>query len=147
MIKKLLYAFTLFLGQHVMAQITTLPTAWDCNSATPPNGWAISTGVTQYASSGVNGTAALKFAATAQNLTVHFSDDPGKMRYFIKANVGSGSSYTGTFDIQESVDGTTWSLLKSHIAANTSTTAYGADSVTFTQTSRYARFFLQTILI
>jgi len=141
MIKKLLYAFTLFLGQNVMAQITTLPTSWDCNSATPPNGWAISTGVTQYASSGVNGTAALKFAGTGQNLTVHFSDNPGKMRYFIKANVGSGASYTGTFDVQESLDGTTWTLLKSHIAANTSTTAYGADSVTFTQTSRYARFF------
>ena len=92
-----------------------LPTAWSSDGATP-TGWTIS-GVDYYTSSAAySAPSSFKLNNTADYVMVNIADDPGAVTYYIKGST-TGNPFQGTFTIQESVNGTTWTTLRQFIDA------------------------------
>jgi endonuclease I len=138
----MLLALTLLLGIQGFAQ-TTLPTSWDCDPTTLPSvGWT--TNLTDYYNSGSVGyfhsaPASAKFNFTGCHATIFFSDMPATVSYYIRGASFSG----GTFSIQESVNGSTWTDLR--VFTTNMPTNDLATATPFTDNvnpaSRYIRFF------
>ena len=124
---------------------TTLPTDWDfaTTPTTLPTGWTTNT--TASYSSGLpdqtGGTSrAGKLQETAHFFTVHFFDEPGNVSYNLRAYSSNGANFSGTFTIQESVNGTLWNTLQVH-----TNNAFGDNWTNFQASpdpdSRYIRFY------
>lgn len=132
--KQLLTAFgAALLAISSFAQ-TSLPASWGFTTATLPAFWTSSgTGFAYYAASG-NPAPAAKFAATGDKLTIFFSSSPGNLTYDLTGNSFSG----GTFRVEESADGTTYTTLHTFTAppAGTYTTFTDVPN----SASRYIRF-------
>lgn len=135
--KKLSLAFlTLFAAATIFAQ-TTLPTSWDCQPSTLPGaGWT--TDMVNYYNVGSLGyyhssPSACKFDATGRYVIVNFTDAPGKASYWLRGSSFSG----GTFSAEESVNGTTWTNVKTYTSSNLSLNSMAKDSVTLNAASRY----------
>lgn len=131
----------LITGIGAMAQ-ATLPTSFDFATipSTLPSGW--STNTTASYSTGLlddNGTTsrAGKLQATAHVVTIEFFDDPGDVVYSIRSY--GTNTFMGTFLVEESVDGTTWSTLNTYNDGdfNETWTSY---TETPNVTSRFIRF-------
>jgi endonuclease I len=91
---------------------TSLPTSWGFPTATLPSGWTGSgTGFAYYSASG-NPAPAAKFAATGDKLVIFFSSSPGNLTYDLTGNSFSG----GTFLVEESVNGSSYTTLRSFTA-------------------------------
>jgi endonuclease I len=113
---------------------TSLPTSWGFTTATLPTGWSSSgTGFTYYSASG-NPAPAAKFAATGDKLTIFFASSPGNLTYDLTGNSFSG----GTFIIEESTNGTSWTTLHTFTAPPAGT--YTAFTDVPNSASRYIRF-------
>ncbi len=82
----------------------TLPFSWNEQSTTT-TGIICSTGVSTY-----NSSPYLKISATDQNVILKFDGVPGTLTFDIKGNTFSG----GTFKVQTSADGETYSDLKEY---------------------------------
>ena len=78
------------------------------------------------------GSPKLKFDGTDDDITIHFNAEPGKLSYDIKGNSFSG----GTFTVQESADGDTYT----DIAAYTELGSTETKTHTLAATSRYVKF-------
>lgn len=137
--------FAILLGTATFAQ-TALPTSWDCDPTTiPAVGWT--TNLTDYYNVSSLGyyhsaPASAKFNGTGKYVTIFFSEAPGTVSYYIRGASFSG----GTFTIQESVDGTTWTDV--HIWGTGGTVMPSNDLSTATAitdvlngASRYVRFY------
>jgi endonuclease I len=112
---------------------TSLPTSWNFATTTLPTGWTSSgTGFSYYSASG-NPAPAAKFAATGDKLTIFFSSSPGNLTYDITGNTFSG----GTFTVEESVNGTTWTTLHNFTAPPST---YSPFTDVPNSASRYIRF-------
>lgn len=119
---------------------TALPTSWDCTSGTMPSGWTTSVSdyyvSTSYIHSPPN---ALKFDGGGMHTTIHFTDEPDTLEYYIRGAYFSG----GTFSVQESINGSSWSDLRVFTDANLPNTSL-ATALPFRDTlsknSRYVRF-------
>jgi len=137
---KTIKLFALLCGLTVMSAKaqTALPTAWSFSSTTLPAFWtevnANSTTypVPYYSASG-NTPPAYKFDGTGDLLTIFFSGNPGNLTYWIAGNSFAG----GTFLVEESSNGTTWTTLHSHTAI---ATAYTLITDVPNSASRYIRF-------
>jgi hypothetical protein len=117
----------------------TLPVATDALSVSAlPTGFSHVGIGTDYAAPCAN---ALKFDSAADNVTLFFTGTPGTLSYQLKGNVGAGS-WQGVFTIEESANGTAWTVLRSITAAGAISTA--ATGTTFTDnplsTTRYIRW-------
>ena len=79
-----------------------------------------------------NSAPVLKFDGTGDYIIIHFNGEPGKLSYDIKGNSYSG----GTFTVQESADGDTYTDIQTH------TELGGTETKTHTlaATSRYVKF-------
>lgn len=133
--KKIIYAllFVLIANVNAMAQ-TSLPTSWNFATATLPSGWTSSgSGFTYYAASG-NPAPAAKFAATGDKLIINFASSPGNLTYDLTGNSFSG----GTFLVEESVNGTTYTTLRTFTAPPAGT--YTPFTDVPNSASRYIRF-------
>ncbi|MEQ9186273.1 MAG: endonuclease [Cryomorphaceae bacterium] len=137
-------SFLIFLASFGFSQ-TTLPTSWDfaTTPASLPTGW--STNTTASYSSGLpdntGGTSrAGKLQATGHYVTINFFDDPGVVTYNLRAYSSNGANFTGTFAVEESVNGSTWSTLEEYTDDDfgNSWTEY---STTANSSSRYIRFY------
>lgn len=82
-----------------------------------------------------------KFDDGGDTFTVEFSSQAATLSYQIKGNPASGNATAGTFLIQQSPDGTTFSTLRTVTNATTTDTAY---SDTPAATTRFIRFIYQT---
>lgn len=121
----------LSINTMVFAQ-AILPTAWGFATANLPVGWT-QTGTTFYTASG-NIPPACKFDNTGDSLTIHFASAPGNLTYYL-----TGNSFTGgTFSVQESVDGNTWTTLHTHTAPPAATYTLFTDVPS--SASRFIRF-------
>jgi hypothetical protein len=118
----------------VLAQ-AILPTSWGFATANLPTGWT-QTGTTFYTASG-NIPPACKFDNTGDSLTIHFASAPGNLTYYLAGNSFAG----GTFLVQESVDGNTWTVLHTHTAPPAATYTLYTDVPN--NASRYIRFYYQ----
>ncbi len=132
---------TAMLAASVVFGQTTLPASWNFDDPTP-------TGWTESLDEFVNGTrytnglvgAACKLDADNEYVVVHFSDVCGGVTYNLK---GQGTAVNDVFTVQESVNGTTWTTLRTFNQAALDQT--GSSYVEFTDNpagaSRYVRWY------
>jgi len=90
---------------------------------------------------GDTGGSSARFDTTGDSLTIQFSSAPGGLTYNLKGNPSSGTATQGTFLVQNSADGVTYSTHRTVADKNNTDTAY---SDTLPSTSRYVRFVYQT---
>ncbi len=118
-----------------------LPTTWNFATTTLPTGWSennvnsASVPVPYYTGSG-NPAPAYKIDATNDALIINFASTPGNLTYDIIGNSFSG----GTFIVQESTNGTTWTALHTF---TTLAASYATTTDVPNPASRYIRFFYQ----
>ena len=113
-----------------------LPSTWGFPTTVLPTGWSISGATTYYGASG-SPAPSMKFAATADMLIINFGSSPGNLTYDMKANVSSTSTWSGTFVVEESTNGTSWTTL--HNYTNPSATTVSITDMP-NAASRYIRF-------
>jgi hypothetical protein len=129
--KKLITAICTLFTLAVAAQ-TTLPTSWSFTTASYPNGWtAVGTGF--YTGSG-NTPPACKFDNTGDYLEIWFASSAGPVTYYISGNSFSG----GTYEVQESVNGTVWTTMRTFTTNMPTTYTQFTDNPA--AASRYVRF-------
>lgn len=132
----------MFIGLLVSTFIygqTTLPTNWGFSTTTLPSGWTDSPSSSNnyYTASG-NPAPAFKFGSTGTSLTINVASAPGLMTFDIAGNSFSGA---GTFEVQESTDGTTYTTNKVFNSANLSSDgSYVNEQVTLSANSRFIKF-------
>lgn len=131
-----------FMPVFAFAQ-AVLPTAWNFSTpgvATPPVGWTynLGTGSLTYAS-GVGDAVSLRLDLTGEYLQIQFAEKPGPLSYYIKGTgISPAPAFTGSFSVEESVDGNTWSLVRNFTTMNTNLTRVADNLLAST---RYVRFF------
>src|SRR5690606_7806532 len=114
----------------------TLPTSCDfTGSQLPAVGWTASA-ADYYTASG-NLAPAFKFKNTGNSLTINVASAPGVMSFDLMGNSFSGA---GTFEVQESVDGITYTTNKLYDISNIPTTSYTGQSLTLLPSSRFIKF-------
>jgi endonuclease I len=125
-----------------------VPTSWDFESiATQPSGWTItnlnSSSLFYTGNSACNGNQALRLDATNEALTIFLGSQPGVVTYKLKANLASGQ-WSGTFRVQESVNGAVWVNIESYSGSGgISTTCSTYTATPANAQSRYIRFFYE----
>lgn len=131
--KRIIYSILLAVAVNLsgLAQ-AVLPTTWSFTTPTLPTGWTENESVF-YTASG-NTPPAKKFDSTGDKLTIFFASNPGALTYYLAGNSFNG----GTFLVEESANGTTWTTLHSHTAPPASTYTLFTD-IPNAQT-RYIRF-------
>ncbi|NVO03976.1 MAG: endonuclease [Bacteroidetes bacterium] len=122
---------------------TSLPTSFTTFSSPLPTGWTYlnnNGGATTYAS-GSDDLISCRLDGTGEYLQIFFSDVPGVLTYYMKGTATSAPAFTGSFTVEESIDGTTWTTLQNFTSMNSAFTLYTNN---VTSTSRYVRFFYTT---
>ena len=113
----------LIFATGAMAQ-TALPTSWNFSTpsvSNPPNGWTYGIGLngtggltysTAVNSVGGDNTSA-RLDASSEFVKIWFADKPGPVSYYIKGTgIPPAAAFTGTFNVQESVDDVTYTDLR-----------------------------------
>lgn len=148
MMKKLIY-LTLLLPLFVNAQ-TSLPTLWTFSTpgiATPPEGWTTGLGTNgNLTYSGANNSSgdaiSCRLDATGEFLTIWFADKPGPVSYWLRGTgIAPTPAFTGTFNVEQSVDGAVWTTLRSFTTAVPAPGSMTRFVDNPSLTSRYIRFF------
>tara|TARA_B100001758_G_C18416772_1_gene620751 strand:+ start:3216 stop:5357 length:2142 start_codon:yes stop_codon:yes gene_type:complete len=109
-----------------------LPTSWSFPTVNLPNGWTES-GTNFYTASG-NTPPAMKFDGTGDYLIININSNPGDLTYYLTGNGFSG----GTFTVEESDFGITWTTLQEHTSPPNATYVSFTDSPQ--STTRFIRF-------
>jgi len=117
-----------------------LPASWDFDVAAP-SGWTESLGTngnTRYA----NGFAgqACKLDATGEYVLLEFAEEPGVLSYYLKGQNSSGA-FQGTFTIEESADGSSFTTLHQYVNGDLATAAFTLYSDQPQATTRYIRWY------
>jgi hypothetical protein len=125
-----------------------LPTSWNFTTpgiSTPPDGWITGLGTNGNLTYSGNGFSvggdglSCRLDGNGEFLTVWFNDKPGNLSYYIRGTgFGTNPPFAGSFKIQESVDGATWTDIRNFTAMTTTLTRY---SESLNAASRYVRFF------
>lgn len=130
---------------------TTLPTFWDFSNpgiSTPPNGWTLNQGTTgnlTYSGSqnsvGVDGVSC-RLDSIGEYIQIWCADKPGQLSYWMRGTgISPNPAFTGTFTIQESINGSNWNSVRTFTTASPipGTMTRFVDIVN--SSSRYIRFF------
>lgn len=129
--RKLTFTFAfLALAGYLSAQ-ALLPTSWTF-SGSAPTGWTLN-GMAYYTGSG-NTIPAGKFDGTGDFLMINYANSAGPLSYYLAGNSFSG----GTFTVEESTNGTTWTALRTFTSPPAGTYTLFTDNPA--STSRYIRF-------
>jgi endonuclease I len=131
--RKVIYLSSLLLliSGNILAQ-AVLPTSWSFATTTLPTGWSES-GTAFYTASG-NTPPAMKFDGTGDYMIIEFASNPGNLSYYITGNGFSG----GTFTVEESVLGVTYTTLATYTAPPNGTYTQFTDAPM--AASRFIRF-------
>src|SRR5574337_1057581 len=130
-----LFASALIAAPMAIGAQTTLPTSWSFTTTTFPNGWSAS-GISYYTGSG-NTPPAAKLDNTGDWVQIYFAGTPGPLTYYVAGNSFIG----GTFDVQESVNGTTWTTLHTFSDVTLPASTYTQFTDQPASTSHYVRFY------
>ncbi|MBX7051756.1 MAG: endonuclease [Flavobacteriales bacterium] len=124
------------IASHAQA---VLPTSWNFDVATP-TGWTESLGGsnTRYAN-GLSGQAC-RLDATADYVLIQFAEEPGPLSYYLKGQ-NQGSAWQGTFTVEESVDGVSFTALHAFVNADLPYSAFTQYTDQPQAASRYIRFY------
>lgn len=122
------------------AQVS-LPTSWDCTAGTLPLYWTTNSSSYYTSSSYYHSPPnALKFDITGAYLMINMADEPDTLKYYLR-----GASFTGgTFLVQQSPDGISWSNLRIFNEGNipaTSLSGASPFSEHLAVSTRYVRFY------
>jgi hypothetical protein len=152
---KLLHTLPFLLGFGMLhAQVAPVPTSWDAETALPP-GFTTNqpAGSDFYIQSTCNITTpnprSFRIDATGRFLQMEFAAQPGPISYEIGGQTGSANVWDGTFVVQESDNGTNWSVLKTYtgpgsLPAQNAPVVCRKDTVFPTNSNiRFVRFFFQ----
>lgn len=134
---------------------TSLPAFWTFINPSPsedstnaPLGWKtrlnlVVGGTTPYSyASGSDGNAACRLDGQGEYVQINFAESPGKLSYYIRGTaINPNPPFSGSFKIQESVDGVSWTDLRNHTSMTTGFTKFTENPST---TSRFVRFYYQT---
>ncbi len=115
----------------------TLPVSWGFHTTTLPTGWSAAPALAYYSGSGSPAPAA-KFTTTGATLTIAFVGTPGTLSFELAGNPPPSLTWAGTFRVEESVNGTTWTTVGT--AYTTLPPTYTNYSNTLLSASRYVRF-------
>ena len=115
----------------------TLPVSWGFPTTTLPTGFSSVGSFAYYSGSGAPAPAA-KFSATGTILTIAFAGTPGMLSYDLVGNPPPAGTWAGTFRVEESANGTTWTTVGT--AYTTLPTTYTTYTNSLLGTSRYVRF-------
>ena len=140
----LVLATFLLLGGLAFSQ-ATLPTSYQFDG-TLPTGWTsvldIWAGNTTYGS-GQGDNVSCRLDATGEYVEIFFDQAPGAVTYYIKGTAINPPAFNGEFTIQESVNGSDWTAMRTLTSPDLTN-----DFVLFTDqpasVSRYVRFFYTT---
>jgi len=151
MTKKItIFILALCLSSAKIFAQASVPTSWDfeSNIASPPVGWSITdistTGGLIYQAANSCGSVALRLDADGEALTIECGTQPGPITFSVRATgPWVSANDTGFFDVQESVNGITYTNM---ITFNASNPMPNASCTTMTVTpantlSRFIRFF------
>jgi hypothetical protein len=148
MLKKLILNIGFCVAAVASQAQALLPTSWNFSNpsiSSPPTGWTLGLGTNgnlTYSGSAnsVGGdNLAARLDATNEFITIWVADKLGQVSYWIKGTgISPNPSFGGTFKVQESVDGNSWSDLRSFTNMSGTMTRY---TETPALTSRYIRFF------
>jgi len=130
--KRIIYTtfIAVLFSLNAVAQ-AVLPTSWSFTTASLPIGWTES-GTAFYTASG-NTPPAMKFDGTGDYMIINFASNPGNLTYFLAGNSFSG----GTFTVEESDLGVTWTTLHTFTAPTSTYTQFTDVPMA---TTRYIRF-------
>ncbi|MGB3949295.1 MAG: endonuclease [Bacteroidia bacterium] len=132
--KKITYTLLFLVAFNIAAFAQAiLPTSWSFATTTLPTGWTATDPIPGYYTASGNTPPAYKFDATGDKITIAFGSNPGNVTYYIAGNSFSG----GTFLVEESVDGNTYTTLRSHTSL---TSTYTMFTDVPNNSSRYIRF-------
>ncbi|MBC7383897.1 MAG: endonuclease [Bacteroidia bacterium] len=150
---KKIYTFLcgICLFMNLSAQ-TTLPAFWSFVNPSPtedstlaPAGWKtrlnmVVTGTTPYTyATGSDGNAACRLDGAGEYVQVWFAEKPGPVSFYIKGTgISPAPSFAGAFKVQESIDGSVWTDLRTFTSLTGTFTRYVN---TPSSASRYIRFF------
>ena len=144
----ILSIFTMTLSTLQLNAQATVPLNFDFENQAYPTGWTAmtSTGSNptgRYTTNGCGGatTQAGRLDATGEYFTVNFASAPGALTYCIKGYNTGAIPFLGTFDVQQSVDGNTWSTLRNYVNSDINSSAYATVTDNPLSTSRFIRFF------
>jgi hypothetical protein len=140
---KMIKLLALALLPFAVSAQAPVPTTWDM-AGTAPQGWSTS-GTGTYASANLCVVApSTKLDGTNDYLQIFLADAPGTVTYYI-GGTSTGNPWQGTFNVQESVNGSNWTDLKVYTTqAPLANNVLVQESVTPNQASRYIRFFYTT---
>lgn len=167
MMKRNILSFGFLLTILTAQAQATLPTFWSFVNPSPsgvtvsdPNapvvtypskaGWTTKidisvTGTTPFVyGAGSDGNAACRLDGTGEYVQINIADKPGQLSYFLRGTGIGTPSFTGVFDVQQSVDGLVWNTLRSFTTANPPTGAFAKYTSMPAATSRFIRFFYTT---
>ena len=114
-----------------------LPTSYTgpWQEATPPEGWTFDgLGFDYTPGYDPAGDGAAKLQNTSNSITIHFAQPAATVGYWLAGNTFSG----GTFQVEQSVEGTNWTVLQTYTALPNGSNYY--TNVT-TPEARFIRFF------
>lgn len=145
-IYSLISALALSISAFAQAPV---PTSYDFeNGGTYPTGWTLNPlgAGTQYynstSSTCGNSLYSLKLDTDFENLLIYLSSQPGNVTYNLRANTGSTTPFSGNFQVQESVDGNTWTAIKTYTNGMIDVNSCQSQTATPTNpNSRYIRFY------
>jgi len=139
--KKSIFFLLFSMVTTVLCAQTTLPTSFSDFSQPLPAGWSYWDGIGSgvYAT-GSDATPACRLDATGEYLEIYFSDVPGVLTYYLRGT-GSTPPFSGSFTVEESVDGNTWTTLQNFTTMNATYTLYTNNP---NAASRYIRFYYTT---
>ncbi|MGB0165735.1 MAG: endonuclease [Luteibaculum sp.] len=120
-----------------MAQ-SILPTSWDADG-NPPMGWSTS-GTDKYANNGNNARPSISFKATGQRVDIYFSDVAGEVEFYLKGQTFNGATFQGTFEVQESANGSTYTTAISIVDSQLPADKFTRFAFTADPNSKYLRF-------
>jgi len=124
---------------EVMFSQAILPASWNFDVAAP-TGWSESLGAsnTRYAN-GLSGQAC-RLDATADFVLLQFAEEPGSLTYNLKGQ-NSGGAWQGTFTIEESADGASYTPLRTLDGSALPATAFTLFTDQPAATTRYIRWY------
>lgn len=142
-IKSAILMFCACVGFAVSAAAqAVLPTSFGFDTATP-TGWTQNLGNNGNLTygGGPSGLAA-RLDATGENVVLFFAEEPGALTYYIKGSVGAGNTtWSGTFTVEESANGTTYTPLRTFNSGGLDVSVYNLFTDTPQPTTRYIRWF------
>jgi len=116
-----------------------LPTSWNFD-VNAPAGWSESLGAsnTRYLN-GQNGQAC-RLDFTGDYVLLEFAEEPGALNYYLKGQ-NSGGTFDGTFTIEESADGATFTALRTLVDGQLPATAFTAFTDNPAADTRFIRWY------